>query len=54
MSNVDGGSDEGGLQYTGSLDLWANLDTAKLTNALWPEATQLLDNVWRRLAPAVP
>lgn len=38
MSNVSGGTDTGS-KYTGSLDLWLNLDTAKLTNALWPGAT---------------
>jgi len=42
MSNVSGGIDTGDLQYTGSLDLWVNLDTAKLTNALWPGATVFL------------
>ena len=36
MSNVDGGTSTGPLQYTASMDLWANLDTAKLTNAAWP------------------
>ena len=35
MSNVSGGIDTGSLG-TGSLDLWLNLDTAQLTNALWP------------------
>jgi porin len=33
--NVYGGIDTGG-NYFGSLDLWANLDTAKLSNGLWP------------------
>ena len=39
MGNTSGGIDTGSLQYTGSLDLWLNLDTAKLTNAFWPGAT---------------
>lgn len=42
MSNVDGGIDDGKSQYTGSLDLWANLDTAKLTEAAWPGGTIFL------------
>jgi len=33
--NVSGGTDRNG-NYFGSLDLWANLDTAKLSNGLWP------------------
>ncbi|MCH7643341.1 MAG: carbohydrate porin [Myxococcales bacterium] len=35
--NAHGGIDTGG-EYSGSLDLWANLDTAKLSNGLWPGA----------------
>ena len=33
--NVYGGTDPNG-NYFGSLDLWANFDSAKLTNGLWP------------------
>jgi porin len=33
--NVHGGT-SGRANYTGSLDLWANLDTAKLSNGHWP------------------
>ena len=36
MSNVDGGTSTGGLQYSGSLDMFANIDTAKLTKGAWP------------------
>jgi porin len=36
--NVYGGTDPNG-NYFGSLDLWLNLDTAKLSNDLWPGAT---------------
>ena len=36
MSNVSGGTDTSSFKYTGSLDLFLNLDTAKLTNAAWP------------------
>ena len=38
MSNVSGGIDTG-TKYSGSVDLWLNLDTAQLTNAAWPGAT---------------
>ena len=41
MGVVSGGIDDS-FQYTGSLDLWLNLDTTKLTNALWPGATVFL------------
>jgi porin len=40
MTQFVGGNPHGGTetrgQYFGSLDLWANLDTAKLSNGLWP------------------
>jgi porin len=39
--NVYGGTDPTG-NYFGSLDLFANLDTAKLSNGLWPGATIFL------------
>jgi porin len=39
--NVYGGTDTNG-NYFGSLDLWVNLDTAKLSNGLWPGATIFL------------
>lgn len=42
MSNVDGGTSTGGLQYSGSLDMFANIDTAKLTKGAWPRATIFL------------
>ena len=64
MANVDGGTDEDGLKYTSSLDLWLNLDTAKLTNAWWPGAEIFLhgetrwagddDGVWTDAGSAIP
>ena len=39
--NAYGGID-GRANYFGSLDLWANLDTAKLSNDFWPGATIFL------------
>jgi porin len=61
MSNVSGGRDDSTSRGSGSMDLWLNLDTTKLTNALWPGAeiflhgeTRWNDGIMRAGGTAVP